>query len=73
MKEDIKDIIIKNAGGLHSNCDVSASEILDLITKNLRKKLASELTNYVKRRHNQDECLGFSDGFEKAADLIKFL
>lgn len=32
-KEDIKDIIIKNANGLHSNCDISASEILNLINR----------------------------------------
>lgn len=26
--------------------------------------LAKELTNYINNKHTQDECIGFSDGFE---------
>ena len=46
MKETIKDIIIKNANGLHSNCDISASEIMDLVDRNL--------PNIYSEPHNSD-------------------
>ena len=26
---------------------------------------------YIKEKHNQDECIGFIDGFEKAMSLVK--
>lgn len=34
------------------------------------KKLAAVL-NYVNKRHNQDKCIGFIDGYEKAIKVFK--
>lgn len=36
----------------------------------VRKQLATELRSYINKKHNQDECIGFVDGFERACDLI---
>ena len=33
------------------------------------KMLADELTKYIKEKHTQEECVGFSDGFELALQL----
>lgn len=35
------------------------------------KMLADELTKYIKEKHTQEDCLGFSDGFELALKLAK--
>jgi hypothetical protein len=33
-------------------------------------KFEQMLTNYINEKHNQDECAGFIDGFEKAVEVI---
>jgi len=35
------------------------------------KMLADELTKYINEKHTQEECVGFSDGFELALQLAK--
>lgn len=40
------------------------------IQKVVKLKLPEELTKYIKKKHNQDRCNGFIDGFEKACELI---
>ena len=41
-----------------------------IITKEQQEALIS---NYVKQKHNQDECIGFIDGVEKLMELINKL
>jgi hypothetical protein len=38
-----------------------------IITKEQQEAWVS---NYVKEKHTQDECIGFIDGFEKALDVV---
>lgn len=38
--------------------------------KKVLKQQASELENYVKAKHTQEECIGFIDGFERANELF---
>ena len=35
----------------------------------MKIKLAESLTEYVNKKHTQEECSGFIDGFEKACDI----
>lgn len=37
----------------------------------LIRKREKALQQYVKERHNQDECIGFIDGYEKAIRDVK--
>lgn len=37
------------------------------------KHLATSLTDYTNKKHSQEECSGFIDGFEKACQLIHSL
>jgi len=39
--------------------------------KTLLSNLQSELQKYIDKKHNQDECSGFVDGFERACELDK--
>ena len=41
-----------------------------IVTKEHQEALVS---NYVKEKHNADECLGFIDGLNKALELVKNL
>jgi hypothetical protein len=41
-----------------------------IITKEHQEELVS---NYIKEKHNQDECIGFIDGLNKALELVKNL
>jgi hypothetical protein len=47
------------------------NEISMLIEKNekLLSYLQYELTHYIDKKHNQDQCSGFIDGFERACEL----
>ncbi len=36
----------------------------------VKKELAKELDKYIKAKHTQEECIGFIDGFERAAELF---
>lgn len=36
----------------------------------MKKLLAKALTDYINQKKNQDECVGFSDGFKAAFDLL---
>jgi len=38
--------------------------------KKVLKQQASELDAYIKRKHTQEECIGFIDGFERANKLF---
>ncbi len=38
--------------------------------KKVLKQQASELDAYIKRKHTQEECIGFIDGFERANELF---
>jgi hypothetical protein len=41
-----------------------------IVTKEHQEALVS---NYVKEKHNADECIGFIDGLKAALDLVKNL
>ena len=38
--------------------------------KKVLKQQASEIDAYIKRKHTQEECIGFMDGFERANELF---
>jgi len=52
---------------------LSQTNEISILTKKktLLSNLQSELQKYIDKRHNQDECSGFVDGFERACELGK--
>lgn len=45
--------------------------IVHPIVRTMEDELARELTSYIKLKHSQDQCMGFSDGFQAAWKLLK--
>ena len=37
------------------------------------RMLADDLTNYIKDKHTQEECIGFIDGYKLALSKVKIL
>lgn len=35
--------------------------------------LADDLSQYIREKHNQDECIGFSDGYKSALKKLKLM
>jgi hypothetical protein len=59
--------------GVEYKINVNQNNEISILTeqKTLLSKLQSELQKYIDKKHNQDECSGFIDGFERACELIQ--
>jgi hypothetical protein len=73
VPENEEDIIFPWRAYVTSKIKVNQSYEISILTKKktLLSNLQSELQKYIDKRHNQDECSGFVDGFERACELDK--